>query len=268
LRVVNNTITNNRELAVAGSHGGKLDWLLTVPPKTFAGAAASDNNRNPVTELSWSGNTLTGNGAGYTSTPPWPSDHENANNQWTSTGTFLSPGNMPSVSINVPSLAIVGQLVQFSLHYSGHDPLASVLWDLGDGLPTTTSNATYTYSDPGTCRIGLVVWDSLGRAAHDERSLVIYPAVPGDANSDGKVDTHDASILGAYWQRQSGATWAMGDFNSDGRVDDRDAAILGAYWHYGVGEASVPEPTVLASILSRLTTCAVGIVWHQRQKRA
>ena len=162
LRVVNNTIGNNHELAVSGSFGA-LDWLLQQTG-SFAGAAAADNNRNPVNELSWSGNTLTNNGTGYTSSPPWPSDRQNANNHWTSTGTFLAPGNMPSVSINAPSQAIVGEPVQFSLTYTpGASPLGNVLWDLGDGLPAMTSSTSFTYLNPGVYDVGLVVWDTGGR---------------------------------------------------------------------------------------------------------
>jgi MYXO-CTERM domain-containing protein len=182
LRVVNNTITNNKELAVTGSFGGGLPWQLGAPPAglglTFAGAAATDNNRNPVNELSWSGNTLTGNGAGYIGNP-WPSDRQNANNQWASTGTFF-PGHVPSVSIIAPSLATVGQPVQFKLSYiqGGAGPLANVLWDLGDGLPATTQNASFTYLNPGTYNIDLVVWDSSGRAAHNDVLLRVIPEPP------------------------------------------------------------------------------------------
>ncbi len=203
LRVVNNTISNSHELAVAGSFGGGLAWMLGAPPSglglTFAGAAASDNNRNPVNELSWSGNTLTNNGTGYIGSP-WPSDRQNANNNWTSTGTFLAPGNMPSVSIIAPGTGIVGQPVSFSMNYTaGASPLDSVLWDLGEGLPALTSGASMSYSTPGTYLVNLVVWDSMGRAAHDERTLVINVPEPGTL---ALVGTGLCVLLPHAWRRR------------------------------------------------------------------
>ena len=61
-------------------------------------------------------------------------------------------------------------------------------------------------------------------------SPMVPPLLPGDANRDGRVDDSDASILGAHWHQQVGATWAMGDFNGDGKVNDMDAAIVAAHW--------------------------------------
>jgi hypothetical protein len=94
------------------------------------------------------------------------------------------------------------------------------------------------------------------------------PTVPGDANVDGVVDDKDASILGARWHQPSGANWLDGDFNDDDVVDDRDAAILAAHWHEGVGEElpSVPEPSMLISVLSLLATGALGFTCYQRRK--
>jgi len=60
--------------------------------------------------------------------------------------------------------------------------------------------------------------------------------VPGDANSDGKVDVSDLGILAANYGMTSGATWDKGDFNGDGKVDVSDLGILAA--NYGTGAAS------------------------------
>ena len=83
---------------------------------------------------------------------------------------------------------------------------------------------------------------------------------PGDANGDLVVNDEDASILGAHWLMQSGATWAMGDFNADKKVDDKDAAILAAHWSTGVREASVPEPGTLVLLAS-----AAAALWFRRR---
>jgi hypothetical protein len=73
---------------------------------------------------------------------------------------------------------------------------------------------------------------------------------PGDANGDGSVDDTDASILGANWLKQSGATWGMGDFNEDGKVNDQDAAIMAANWAPAGTGSSVPEPGTLVLLAS------------------
>jgi hypothetical protein len=91
---------------------------------------------------------------------------------------------------------------------------------------------------------------------------------PGDANGDGVVNDTDASIVGAHWM-STDAQWGDGDFNGDNVVNDRDAAILAAHWHEAVEQnPSVPEPSMLVSILSLLATGALGFVWHRRRKPA
>jgi hypothetical protein len=93
--------------------------------------------------------------------------------------------------------------------------------------------------------------------------LTTIQQIPGDANRDGMVDDRDASILGAHWQQQSGATWAMGDFSLDGNVNDADAAILAAHWGESVGEESVPEPGSLALLAG---IAVMGVICFRRRK--
>jgi hypothetical protein len=87
------------------------------------------------------------------------------------------------------------------------------------------------------------------RAKWDDVAVYKY-AGPGDANGDGSVDDTDASILGANWLKQSGATWGMGDFNKDGKVNDQDAAIMAANWAPAGDGSSVPEPGTLVLLAS------------------
>jgi hypothetical protein len=63
------------------------------------------------------------------------------------------------------------------------------------------------------------------------------PAIPGDANKDGKVDVSDLGILAANYGVTSGATWSTGDFNGDGKVDVSDLGILAANYGTGTGTA-------------------------------
>lgn len=161
-----NTIAANSYGLTAGdwSPNPSLD-KLTVVENVIAGnslAAFSGSMGTPAgdsyfgTDLRWTGNTVTGNGA---------------NNAQTSRGTFFN--NPPSVSIVGPATIAPGKSAAFSLNYAGPNSLGNVLWDFGDGLPETSANSAHVYSLPGTYRIGTVVWDSLGRSAHDEHVLTV-----------------------------------------------------------------------------------------------
>ena len=77
------------------------------------------------------------------------------------------------------------------------------------------------------------------------------------------MDDKDASILGANWLVQGGATWEQGDFNEDGNVNDTDAAILAAHWGETMNETNVPEP---CSITLLVWGAIAGLMrWkHQR----
>jgi glucose/arabinose dehydrogenase len=59
------------------------------------------------------------------------------------------------------------------------------------------------------------------------------PALPGDANLDGRVDIGDLGILAANWQ-QSDRLWEHGDFSGDYAVTIADLGILAANWQAGV----------------------------------
>jgi hypothetical protein len=59
------------------------------------------------------------------------------------------------------------------------------------------------------------------------------PRILGDANSDGAVNVSDLSVLAAYYNTTSGATWAMGDFDGDKDVDIADLSILAANYNSG-----------------------------------
>ena len=135
----------------------------------FVNNTITDNAGGGMTSLALSNqyfdssNTVAGNGGA------------NGNYTPASAGTFYN--NMPTVSIVGSDSATVGAPVNFSSAFA--DSLgtpANYLWDLGDGLPLTTSTASFTYSEPGTYDVGLVVWDSLGRAAHDELQLTVTAA--------------------------------------------------------------------------------------------
>lgn len=213
LSVINNRIINNSLAAFSGSMGA-------MPPDGFYG-----------NQLRWQNNTVTGNGA---------------NNQPPSEGTFFNTSS--SVSIVGPSVVSPGSLAAFSLSYGGASPLGGALWDLGEGLPLTSSNASITYTVPGIYWVGLVAWDTQGRGAHDELELIV--AKLGDTDFDNDVDLNDLGNLATSYGALAGASWMQGDFDRDGDVDLNDLGTLATY--YGAGQAQffadlqtlVPEPSV------------------------
>jgi len=82
---------------------------------------------------------------------------------------------------------------------------------------------------------------------------------PGDADFNGDVDSDDAALLAANWQKMAGANWGEGDFNGDGIVNDVDATILATNWTAGV---AVPEPGGIALLLCGLASL---ICWRRRR---
>ena len=67
--------------------------------------------------------------------------------------------------------------------------------------------------------------------------FLLTPALPGDANLDGKVDINDLTIVLANYG-QTGMTWAQGEFTGDGTVDINDLTIVLA--HYGNSSSRRP----------------------------
>ena len=60
--------------------------------------------------------------------------------------------------------------------------------------------------------------------------FLLTPALPGDANLEGRVDVNDLTVVLTNFGRTS-TTWSQGDFNGDGKVDVNDLTIL--LTHFG-----------------------------------
>jgi probable HAF family extracellular repeat protein len=92
-------------------------------------------------------------------------------------------------------------------------------------------------------------------------AYLLTPALPGDANLDGKVDINDLTIVLAHYN-QSGTTWAGGEFTGDGTVDINDLTIVLAHYNDTAGScgagspAAVPEPGALALLAAALAGVA------------
>ena len=115
----------------------------------------------------------------------------------------------------------------------------------------------------------VAVWASAlteAQIAAQFQSAFGTPAVPGDANGDGKVDAMDLNVVGLNWQMTVDPPGAAnGDFDESGFVDAGDLNILALNWQFGVAaplNAAVPEPgaQTLMLVLLMLGTMAHRLV--------
>ena len=157
--------------------------------------------------------------------------------------------------------------LRFGLEYYGSDDFSLLGADLvevdtsvtGDGLSFSmqaTPVAGTVYVRP------IVLFDEVNPSflAQPQSSLFVFEAalreavdsgLPGDFNSDGKVDLVDLDVLGQNFGLLSGATLAQGDANGDGAVDLVDLDILGQ--NFGaMAAAATPEPSTAVTALVAL----------------
>jgi hypothetical protein len=88
----------------------------------------------------------------------------------------------PEADFRVPGQLGVGQPARFvATRKPGSEALAAVLWDFGDGPPSTAPATTHTYYKPGRYRVTLVVWGACGRAARVEKIVRVAGEAMGPA---------------------------------------------------------------------------------------
>ena len=119
-------------------------------------------------------------------------------------------------------------------------------WDGASGIVSSAVASALAASRPG----------AIGWLTHDDGSLTIAAAAPGDTNLDGIVDLLDAANLLAGGKYDTGlpADWSLGDATYDGIVDILDASEFMGTGLYDAGPydvvvaagsvAAVPEPTM------------------------
>ena len=152
-----NEIRGNRAEAIELGGAG-LDQISIVR-NTIVGNGLAAVTGNPGADLEWTNNTVTGNGN---------------NNQLTSRGFSSRP---PKASFTCPQEALAGKSISFANRSESPDGrIAHVLWDFGEGAPSTQSEGNHTYSRAGTFRATLIVWDIHGRGAIAEQPVTIRPA--------------------------------------------------------------------------------------------
>ncbi|MDF2921484.1 MAG: hypothetical protein K0R57_398, partial [Paenibacillaceae bacterium] len=177
-----NQIINNDRLGIQITGAAGVDRLSFVNNTiTGNGSLSVDPYPASAQDLEWSGNTVSGNGS---------------NVQLTSRG-YSNP--KPTASF-LPSRMIVplGESVTFT--NTSTDPGGSIvhnMWDFGEGLPDTSVSPTYTYENPGTYKVKLLVTDNGGRMHLAEQTIVVDagppdtvpPTVPSGLVLLAKTDT-------------------------------------------------------------------------------
>jgi PKD repeat protein len=131
---------------------------------SFTGNTIQNNGNGGVwdgfsTDLEWSGNTISGNHGGGSD---W-------NAQLISRG-FAN--QKPAAAFACPAVVAPGQSVLFTNTSSDADgTISRVLWDFGDGLPSTNFSPTHAYASTGLYTVALVVWDNGGRGMLATRTI-------------------------------------------------------------------------------------------------
>jgi hypothetical protein len=107
------------------------------------------------------------------------------------------------------------------------------------------SYTQYSFNVWATAPISTLEFDARDDPAYFYLDDVfVTPALPGDANADGKVDVNDLTIVLTGYGT-SGTIWNQGDFNNDTMVDVNDLTIV--LTNYGTTSSAsiktVPEPS-------------------------
>jgi len=154
-----NQICDNRAEGIELG-GGRLEQISIVN-NVIRGNRGDAVCGRPGADFEWTNNTLTGNGS---------------NHPFASHGSL---GLKPAAAFRCPNRAAFGQTVNFTnTSTAAGGGIGHVLWDFGDGEPSTTFHGSHTYGKAGSYRVTLVVWDKAGRGAMKEQNVTVT-AAPG-----------------------------------------------------------------------------------------
>jgi parallel beta-helix repeat protein len=154
-----NDIKNNLGEGVQ-LQGGNLHDLSFVDNRITGNALAAAENLG-VNGLLWSNNTVSGNGV---------------DNQLVSTKNAPAAWRLSaSESLAAPDI-MVGDLVHITFgSQEKQQTFEHVLWDFGDGIPSTELDAAHVYWTPGDYRVTRIGWDAAGQSWVDEAVVTVVP---------------------------------------------------------------------------------------------
>ena len=154
-----------------------------------------------------------------------------------------------SLSISPGKLVLGGAL---TIHYGGAPFLTPTVrgYLLSGALAPAVVGGSLGYADGAD---GIVAGLNAG-------DFLIKPAVPGDADLNGKVDFPDLVLLARHYG-QSNVGWDVGDFNYEGKVGFDDLVILAR--HYGKTGPAAAAASFQAGVVA--TTPVTTLPSHRRR---
>lgn len=164
---------------------------------------------------------------------------------------FVGPGDF-TVDDGIIAPVMDSSLTWSSSLIGGTDPYALLsyedLWNVGilqanglSGLDGATFGDYFTVS-------GQKNMDN-----YTLTSLLGGPALPGDLNGDGAVNSGDLDLVRGNW----GTAGPEGDANGDGAVNSGDLDIVRANWGATAAASAVPEPGTLLLLLAGILALSV-----------
>ena len=193
---------------------------------------------------------------------------------YSTSGTLLgSYWNGEATFVNDSGL-VVGDTTTIDGGGGNSNPRAMAYLD-GNTVDLTTAYApagvTFKACD-GVNDAGQILVSNSYSVATGVEMWLLTPALPGDANLDGKVNINDLTIVLAHYN-QTGMTWAQGDFTGDGTVDINDLTIVLAHYNQTAGSsaagmAAVPEPASAALLAFGGLSVLLGLAWRRRASRS
>ncbi len=159
------------------AYGSKIDFdENTIRNNTADGVGIARFNAAPYLpdELTFINNTISNNNGAalwdgdfiYQGQNLYSNNNTIANNQTNNVfnTTGYDDNQKPSIALATP----IENDGQYSFPYTFDDDgfIAEILWDFGEGLPSTSLNPTHVYEQPGDYVVSVIVWDNGGRATY------------------------------------------------------------------------------------------------------
>ncbi|CAI6084147.1 right-handed parallel beta-helix repeat-containing protein [Cohnella sp. JJ-181] len=155
-----NEMSSNQAYGIEFAPNAGVEGYSFVNNKIQNNAGASINVDPSMSNLEWSGNTVSGNGT---------------NTQLTSRG--YAGNAKPTANFTASATSVnTNQTVTFTNTSTDNGSIAKSLWDFGDGIPVSTNgtgSVSHAYPNAGTYKVTLIVWDNTGRAARKETTITV-----------------------------------------------------------------------------------------------